>query len=509
MFIGIHGAHDSSISFLDENKRLRIFEVERFNKIRSCALSDVFSNTFDVIEEQSYINLLKIIKSESNNNFDVCFYNQLFEKDFSIIQDILGVKNFIKSNHHRGHARCAYHQSNFDDCLIFSFDGGGHDEYDNLSFFNVYTLINGNLEKIKEININFGTSYALLGIPMKEIRKNKNINFYSGKLMGLSAYGNIIYEWADVFEQYYLDVNLKKLFNKLDLKLEENCLEGQISYNLARTSQYTFEKLFLENFLPIYEKYKLPICLTGGCALNVLNNQKIKNIVGEKNIYIPPNPNDAGLSFGYLLDNSEELKLKKHKILFNGIDFINKNLLNQIDKQKIDMNSIIKCLSQNKILGIVRGFSECGPRALGHRSLLCYPTDSNLKNKLNSNIKFREWFRPFAATIRRQDVDKYFEDVDESLYMSFCPKIKSEYKLKFPSIIHIDDTCRIQTVTEENNFFYELLTQMEKFGLEPILLNTSFNIKGKPLINDLKDVLKIYEEIPIDGIIIDEYMLLK
>lgn len=509
MIIAIHGSHDASISFLDKCGKIRIFEVERFSKIRSCALSNVFKNTFDTIDEYSYVNLIKLIKNESgNNSFEMCYYNQLFDHDFSIIQDILGVKKFIKTNHHRGHARCAYHQSNFKDSLIFSFDGGGHDEYDQLSYFNVYTVVNNNLEKIDQFNINFGTAYALLGIPISELRKNKNINSYAGKLMGLSGFGNINKNWVENFKQYYIDTNIHKLFDNLNLEFKENGISEQLSYDLARTSQYTFETLFLEKFLPIYEKYKLPVCLTGGCALNVLNNQVIKNIIGEKNIYIPPNPNDAGLSLGYIFDNIESTQ-KKHNVAFNGFDLFNKEYTPFVNQRIVNINDIVSYLSDNKIIGIVKGYSECGPRALGHRSLICYPINLDLKDKLNSKIKFREWFRPFAAVVRKQDVSKYFQDIEESKYMSFCPKIKQEYKLKLPSIVHIDDTCRVQTVTEEDSFFYELLTSMSNLGLEPILLNTSFNIKGKPLVNDINDIFKIYNELPIDGVIFDDYMVLR
>lgn len=509
MIITIHGAHDASISFLDKNGKIRIFEVERFSKIRSCALSNAFKNTFDIIDNDSYVNLLKLIKFESgNNNFEICYYNQLFDQDFSIIQDILGVKKFNKTSHHRGHARCAYHQSNFEDSLIFSFDGGGHDEFDQLSYFNVYTMIDNDLEKIYQFDINFGTAYALLGIPISEIHKNKNINNYSGKLMGLSGYGNINKNWIESFKKYYIDTNLNKLFNNLNLEFGENNISGQLSYDLARTSQYTFETLFLEKFLPIYDEYKLPVCLTGGCALNVLNNQRIKNIIGEKNIYIPPNPNDAGLSLGYLFDNSD-LKQKKHSVTFNGFDLFNKEFNPFINSEKVNINKIVSYLLKNKIIGVVKGHSECGPRALGNRSLICYPIHLDLKDKLNSKIKFREWFRPFAAVVRKHDISKYFQDIEESNYMSFCPKIKHEYKLKLPSIVHIDDTCRVQTVTEEHEFFYNLLTTMHNLGLEPILLNTSFNIKGKPLVNDINDVFKIYNQVPIDGIVLDNYMVLR
>jgi len=151
-----------------------------------------------------------------------------------------------------------------------------------------------------------------------------------------------------------------------------------------------------------------------------------------------------------------------------------------------------------KILGYICGRSEVGPRALGNRSILCYPDIAGLKDRLNAEIKFREWYRPFGAICKLESLSKYFENACESPYMNFCPVLKPEYR--FDSITHIDQTCRIQTVTREQHpEIYDLLTEMEKLGAVGLLLNTSFNIKGLPILTRLKDAFDSMHQTKLDG----------
>jgi len=285
MIIAIHGSHDASISFLDKCGKIRIFEVERFSKIRSCALSNVFKNTFDTIDEYSYVNLIKLIKNESgNNSFEMCYYNQLFDHDFSIIQDILGVKKFIKTNHHRGHARCAYHQSNFKDSLIFSFDGGGND-----GKFNIYqgtrensvqlleTILNPVLDN-PHIHYDLGFPYMIFGHYLKDIKQEPlNIGnlVYPGKIMGLASYGKVQEKWLPYFIEFYksnpdgthfgdwgpdgywdYEPKLKILGDQIGVTFDSiNRFEGELAYDIATTSQRAFEDCFLEIAEPYFDLF--------------------------------------------------------------------------------------------------------------------------------------------------------------------------------------------------------------------------------------------------------------
>lgn len=509
--ISIYGAHDASVCFKDKNKNIRIFELERFIKQRYAALTNIY-DIYPFPNESQYINFLNLIKQNVNDPFTTCYYNNIFDNDIKLISNILQINEFKKCDHHRGHALCSFYQSPFEESLIISFDGGGHDQYGNISYFNIYygNKKNHTLNHIKKINLNFGTAYGGLGIPITEIKKSTHTNSYAGKLMGLSAYGKVINKWVDYIKNYYYTLNIQELFDYINLKCGENTISEFDSYNLAATSQFVFEILFIQQVYDVIKEYNMPICLSGGCALNVLNNQNLKNHT-KLPIYIPPNPNDSGLSFGFYIDN--QFESNECNITFSGIDIINIDKLETYKKvhrnDLVDYEKLSEYILDGNIVSTLIENSECGPRALGNRSIICYPSNPDLKNLLNSKIKFREWFRPFAPVVLLEDVSLYFDFNEESKYMSFCPKIRSEYSTIFPAITHFDNTCRVQTVTESNKLLYSLLKCLKNKDRPAILLNTSFNIKGKPLITDLDDAFHVLNTLPIDALIVNSSIFYK
>ena len=508
--IGINGAHDASVTFTDKFGNVRIFEFERFSKIKNAHLSFHWNiperNNAD---KQTIYDFYALIKSEiSSADIDTCYYNELTDVDMRIINEFFNIKSYQKEAHHSGHARWAIHQSPFDKSIVISFDGGGTDKYDVISYFNIFIYENKHLHQINQINLNFGTAYSKIALLISEIPYSYNMNLYSGKLMGLSSYGNVRNEWIEPLMEYYKNNDLKKLCEKINIQYGQDVISHTLSYDLAASSQYVFEKLFNNVIDPILKKYpQYPTCLTGACALNVINNNKLKNKIGEQNIFIPPNPNDSGLSLGYFLHNTIDKQINNLNITYSGIDIQNLYLIHDTNN-KISSKTIANKLISGEIIGIIHGKSECGPRALGHRSILCYPNNPKLKEILNSKIKFREWFRPFAPVTLETHVGLFFNNISNSPYMSFCPAINKKYEYKFPSITHIDNSSRVQTVTRNScEVLYDILLEINKLKFDPILLNTSFNIQGKPIINDVNDAINIKKSIPIDTIIINNNML--
>jgi carbamoyltransferase len=133
-----------------------------------------------------------------------------------------------------------------------------------------------------------------------------------------------------------------------------------------------------------------------------------------------------------------------------------------------------------------------------------------MKDILNKKVKNREWYRPFAPVVRLEDVSTYFEWEDEARWMSFCPKVRKEWRKKLPSITHIDNTARVQTVTkEQNKWLYEILTLFKKHTGVGVLLNTSFNVNGKPILSTVEDAFKIFTSTQMDSLIIDKYQIIK
>jgi predicted NodU family carbamoyl transferase len=301
-----------------------------------------------------------------------------------------------------------------------------------------------------------------------------------------------------------------------------NRIDGQLAYDIAATSQKAFEECFLEAALPCMEKYKeYPLCITGGCGLNILLNTRLKEEFGRE-VFVGPVPNDVGLAVGMMCDlvrPDEQVD-----ITYSGIPLLDEDSLGEYVSMlypsvrklsherdawdghtEVTYDTLCNDLITGKIIGVVRGNSEHGARALGNRSILCNPAFSDMKNILNENVKHREWYRPFAPVVRLEDVSKYFEWVGESRWMTFCPKVKDEWKEKLSSIVHIDGTARVQTITREQNpWLYDLLTMMDSKTGVGVLLNTSFNVNGKPIVSTLKDAFYMYNTTKLDGLVVND-----
>lgn len=178
--------------------------------------------------------------------------------------------------------------------------------------------------------------------------------------------------------------------------------------------------------------------------------------------------------------------------------------------EPLEQSKLIGDLARGKIVGVVRGNSEHGPRALGNRSILCNPAFPSMKDILNAKVKNREWYRPFAPVCRLEDASKYFDMNWETRWMSFCPTVKPEWRDKLVSITHVDGTARVQTVTREQNpWLYDLLTEFEKKTGIGVLLNTSFNVNGKPILSRYSDALLVYDKTELDCLVLSDFYFRK
>ena len=176
----------------------------------------------------------------------------------------------------------------------------------------------------------------------------------------------------------------------------------------------------------------------------------------------------------------------------------------------LNTSDLVKDLSDGKIVGVARDGSEHGPRALGNRSILCNPSFPDMKDILNQKVKHREWYRPFAPVVRLKDVNEYFEWNHESRWMSFCPKVRKKWRKKLASITHVDNTARVQTVTKEQNpWLFNLLTEFKKETGIGVLLNTSFNVAGKPILSTLTDAFDILQKSEMDSLVINNFYFKK
>lgn len=362
-------------------------------------------------------------------------------------------------NHHKSHWAAGYYTRPFDGCATLVVDAIG--EWTTASIWN-------NDKKVwsSKYPKSLGLFYSAF---TDRVGLKPNEDEYI--LMGMSAYGD-----PDRFYRPIEALSHKENFHKGVRWLWPTLKSEQDMYDIAAGTQKVFET-YLHSLLAKTKELtgQKNLVYMGGCALNCLANRLIPSYF--KQHWIMPNPGDAGSSLGAILAQTKQRV--KFKTPYLGHDIIG----------NYPVKSSLTELLKSGIVGVANGRSEFGPRALGNRSLLADPRGQEMKDKVNV-IKQRQEFRPFAPVIREQDVGKFFNVTKgfQSPYMQQV--VKCKFPEQFPAIVHKDGTSRVQTVTKKQNLgLYNLLTEWEKETSCPMLLNTSLNIKGQPIVNNEKDAL--------------------
>lgn len=532
----LHADHDATATFKDKKGNVKVLEYERFCKVRyafwrKCIQWEAPNHPSiapDKYRKEFLLYIRSIAESIDAVHYHCNAKDTNLAHDYPLLTEVFGdISISVQKNHHKYHASCGYYSSGFDTALVVSIDGGGASdddaESDSETYTNVYHAESGQITKLYSSNVSqLGTVYGMLGCYISEISGTDDMHLaYAGKVMGLCAYGNIRHEWlhglrcwfkANMSEIWYPSAPPRKTLSySLGRELLPNCFSGQDSYDLAATGQFVFEEVLMEVFSPYIELYD-NFVFTGGCALNVLFNQKLKERLSKlnKNLYVPPNPNDCGLSSGmYQLDNPKETVSA-----YSGFDILDREQLpeyiSERNAKKVDTADIVDLIKQGKIIGMVEGCSEVGPRALGNRSIICDPSFKNMKDILNAKVKFREWFRPFAPVCRHEDMHNYFDNVFESEYMSYAPTIKPNYRDELAAVCHVDNTARLQTVRQrQHKTFHDILTELNNRNEIAVILNTSFNIKGMPILTTVEDALYCLDTTEMDCVIIEGWLFTK
>jgi carbamoyltransferase len=546
--LGIHGSHDASFTFIDKNDKLRVIEVERLVKKRYAAFSvehDITKRSFSIDDdERGYV--LEYVSSlmSDPNEIDTIVYGDLNALDQERISEFFPNAKFEHFPHHEAHAYCAHYQSGFDKSIILSVDGGGTRQWlkpelqsencmRQVTFTQKFLGDEKHITELGNYNIDFGTIYSKIGWVCSDLKKREDDDLtWAGKIMGLCGYGNVKEEWISAMNDTYLNsskitldpknpetIRLHHLsaLNEVvrpDEKFNLDCLSGQDAWDLAATSQFVFSSML---FSWIYSEVKRypdrDVVMTGGCALNVLFNQALSEFLHArgKKLYVPPNPNDCGLSLGYFLSKTDG-KYRGDDFVYDGVELLDKDKLDEYVKErnakKVEISEVVDLLKEGMIIGVINGDSEIGPRALGNRSIICDPSYKNMKDTLNAKVKFREWYRPFAPVCLLEDSFKFFHDVYESKYMSLAPMVREEFRDSLSAITHVDGTSRLQTVCEEtgHEFFREVLLELRQRGEIPVILNTSFNIRGKPILTTIEDALYVLDNTELDYVLVEGYL---
>jgi len=357
------------------------------------------------------------------------------------------------------------------------------------------------------------------------------------KLMGASSYGNPavfrdrlrkVVEFLPEagfeldlsyfnFYQFHRPLRYTPKLAKL-LGIEPNAQGRPLSqdyYNLAASAQELFEEIYFHLLKQLKSKTGMEnVVLSGGCALNSLANGKILQKTDFKDCFIPPVPDDSGGALGaaYYVYHKEIGGKRGTPMRSNyfGPNFSEEEISATLKKYKIRHRVVenaaqeaAKLIASGKIIGWFQGALEFGDRALGNRSILADPRDGSMKDKVNETVKYREPFRPFAPSILNERIAEYFEGAVSTPFMEKVFPIRKEKRAAIPAVTHVDGTGRIQTVTKtQNPLYWELISEFEKISGIPIVLNTSFNLKGEPMVCEPTDAIRTFFSSGLDALVI-------
>ena len=556
--------HDSSAAILKDGKVIAAVEEERFSRkkfdddfpkqaINWCLKeSGISSKNLDSVAfydkpvlkfERLLDNYIAVAPRGLYSFLDVIpkwLHKRLWVKDeiSKHLKDFNG--EIIFPEHHMSHAAHAFFTSPFDEAAILTVDGVG--EWTTASFGTAHDTtikLTNDIRWPHSVGLFYSAFTYFLGF---------KVNEGEYKLMGLSAYGKpkyydlIMENLVDVKNDGSIHLNMKYFSFTYDKVMtnqkfsdlfgipprKEDSKAEQIHYDIAASAQLVLEDILLKMVNHVHKKTGMVnLCFGGGVALNGVANYRILKEGPFENIHIPPSPGDGGSAVGcaqYLYycrdknkrmieDNVERIKNN----IFVGPSHSNDEIksfldINKIDYKFLETNSLLqtvaKLIVEGNVVGWYQGKMEWGPRALGNRSIIADPRNAKMKDILNEKIKHRESFRPFAPCILEEYTSEYFDVDVSSPYMLLVAPVKKPEKI--PAVTHVDGTARLQTVSKDINLlFYNLITEFYKITGVPVLINTSMNVRGEPIVDTPEQAYNMIVKTDMDYIVMGDYIIKK
>lgn len=572
--LGIFNGHDSSAVLLKDGKVIAAAQEERFNRIKHYAGLPVRSVEFCLKKgkiDSSDINYVSIPRLRNAPDIETLFgnpksgflendelignglrdyYRKLLVRGASVLSvgNQFGLPLYTKTypldkkakivllDHHLSHAASAFYSSGFSRSLVVTADGSG----DALST----TVWLGERNTLK---------------PLLKIARNGSLGFFfnvitealgwqvsegEGKTMGLASYGSTektkgvldfclpIFEngrlkkpynfgfpklWIDggVYHwHFYESEKVKKLIDKYGRE------------NIAAEAQKCLEEQMLNLIKPYLKKLVIrKLACAGGVFLNVKMNQFIWESCDLDDFFVYPDAGDAGVPVGaalytyYNLTGRSYKTPKQIKSIYYGSEYSDKDIehflkLQKINYEKVDRETLIKrtaiLLSKGKIISWFQGSMEIGPRALGNRSILMDPRKAGNKDIINTQVKFREGFRPFTPSMTKQAAKRFLKNPHDAPFMIISFDANPAEVGRIPAVVHVDGTLRPQILERNiNPLYYDLIEEFGNITGVPVLLNTSFNIKGEPVVESPRDAIKCFFDTGLDYLMIGNFIIKK
>lgn len=557
--------HDAAAALLVDGKLVAAAEEERFSRkkhdngfpagaidfcLRFAGLSPQEVD-YVVFYEKPFLKFDRILKScletypRSYTLFREAMIHWLFDKLWvkSLIEEKLDIppQRIFFSRHHLSHAASAFFCSPFQKAAILTVDGVGE--------WNTATIGVGEENRISLLyEMNFPHSVGLLYSVFTAFL-GFEVNEGEYKVMGMAPYGKPIYcdkirkivkifddgsIWLDprYFCHHYsgkpFHPRFLKLFGKPRDPKQSDALEQPYA-DLAASIQKITEEIVVKMALHAHRLTGLDqLCLAGGVALNTVANWKILQETPIQELFVQPAAGDSGGALGAALWAATLLGEPRNFVLehaYWGLSFKDEEILDFLKEKGIPfwkapdeetlIARVITHLQKGEVVGWMQGRFEWGPRALGNRSILADPRRAEMKDIVNRKIKFREPFRPFAPSVLSDRMEEYFELQNGKggyppRFMLLVPPVKMDKRDKIPAVTHVDGTGRLQSVLKEQNpLYYRLIERFGEVTGVPVILNTSFNLKGEPIVTSPQDAYATFSRSEMDALVIGSFLIEK
>lgn len=535
--------HDSAACIVIDGRVVAAVEEERFtgvkhdsrfpvNSIQWClrqAKIDIHQVNQVCWYEIPFIKRDRVLKTFNKRFFRTWNLRRKFLSQYKynspqrLLADLGYSGEILMTSHHLSHSAFSYYTSPFSDAAVLTIDGVGEWE--------TITISHGTGQEIKQkLHINFPNSLGMLYSTITAYLGFKP-NEGEYKVMGLAPYGDytkyydkltkVFKDYHDTFEidtKYFTwEYSDRVMFNKRLFKLlgllprlpEEEITQDHKDLAAALQKVYEFKFLQLVSMAKAITKAK-NLCLGGGCAYNGVANSLAYKYFDS--VHIPFAPSDAGSAIGACLTNHTEVspylgpEYPDYYVKLVLDEYKDKILYFKLKEETL-IRKVAELLAAQKIVGWFQGKMEFGARALGNRSILASPTDPKMREKLNYVIKKREGFRPFAPSVTEDDASRFFEIKENVPYMNQVVKAKVNF---LPAATHVDNSCRVHTVSKkQNRLYYDLLKEMKRLINVPVLLNTSFNLKDETITMSPKQAVDRFLSSKIDFLVINNFLISK
>jgi carbamoyltransferase len=551
--------HDAAVALVIDGKLVSAVEEERFSRIKhdsafpersikyclensQLSLSDIDTVVVTFIPEMWIQGCFL--------EYSLAYYpdsKPLLQSKIKLLQKYLDFENYVREQlkydgkiifkrHHECHFASSYYLSGFSDSALMSLDGSG--EYQ--------TMLLGSGRGTKMVNLQETLLPHSAGYLYDALSVYLGFSFKTGagKVMGLASYGHPK-PYSGVFEKivtlkpingtFELDMSYFEFHKRRDVWFSEKLIEalgppqakgqklGQRQFDIAAALQKSVEEIGLNAARYLSKTTgSTNICLAGGVSLNCVMNGRILKETNFGNIFVQPAAGDAGTAIGAALlhfydENPQEPMGGRLENSYHGPAYSDEEIFDVLKQYPVKISQPDNLeeitaghIEEGQIIGWFQGHMEFGPRALGNRSILSAPFPAEMKDILNERVKHREWFRPFAPAILEECLEDYFDCGHITPYMLLVYNVLEHKKSEIPATAHVDGTGRVQTVREEQNpKFYNLIKEFQKKTGVPVILNTSFNVQGEPVVCTPEDAVKCFIGTEIDVLVLGNYIVYK